>query len=110
MINDVMQGTPAAKTRGPAMPGSPRVALEQARVHVLVKQGLAGPGMSSVLDVVEATGGIYGTAPTCYLSCAARIPGFRLADLDEELYTRRSVVRLRGVRGMAYIEPLDLVP
>ncbi|WP_119729781.1 winged helix DNA-binding domain-containing protein [Thermomonospora amylolytica] len=86
------------------------VSLAQARAHVLVKQGLAGKGLGSVLEAVDATGGIYGTAPTCYLSCAARIPSFRLADLDRELYSERSVVRLRAMRGMAYIEPLPLLP
>jgi hypothetical protein len=77
---------------------------------VLVEQGLAGDGLDGVLDAVLATAGIYGTAPTCYLSCAARVRDFRVADLDEELYAKRSVVRLRCMRGMAYIEPLDLLP
>jgi len=77
---------------------------------VLVKQGLAGEGLNAVMDAVVATAGIYGTAPTCYLSCAARVRDFRLAALDEELYAKRSLVRLRCMRGMAYIEPLDLLP
>lgn len=78
---------------------------------MLRKQGLAGDGLSGVMDAVIATAGVYGTAPTCYLSCAARVGDFRLADLDEELYVRRSVVRLRCMRGgMSYIEPLDLLP
>lgn len=92
------------------MSGMVSVSVQRARAHVLVKQGLAGPGLSSVSAAVEATGGIYGTAPTCYLSCAARIPGFRIADLDKELYAERSLVRLRCVRGMAYIQPLELLP
>ncbi|HEX6678722.1 MAG TPA: winged helix DNA-binding domain-containing protein [Actinomycetes bacterium] len=87
-----------------------KVSLAQARAHVLVKQGLAGDGLGGVLDALAATAGIYGTAPTCYLSCAARIKGFRIAQLDEELYAKRSVVRLRCMRGMSYIEPLDLLP
>ncbi|SEF50382.1 Winged helix DNA-binding domain-containing protein [Thermomonospora echinospora] len=86
------------------------VSVGQARAHVLRKQGLAGDGLKSVPAAVDATGGVYGTAPTCYLSCAARIPGFQVADLDHELYTERSVVRLRAMRGMAYIEPLALLP
>lgn len=86
------------------------VPLAQARAHVLVKQGLAGDGLDGVMDAVVATAGVYGTAPTCYLSCAARIGEFRVADLDEQLYGRRSVVRLRCMRGMSYIEPLDLLP
>ncbi len=87
------------------------VPLAQARAHVLVKQGLAGDGLDGVMDAVVATAGIYGTAPTCYLSCAARVRDFRIAQLDEELYAERSVVRLRCMRGgMSYIEPLDLLP
>ena len=46
----------------------PKVPLAQARAHVLVKQGLAGDGLGGVLDALVATAGIYGTAPTCYLS------------------------------------------
>jgi hypothetical protein len=82
----------------------------RATAHVLGKQGLAGRRLPTVLDAVTATAGLYGTAPTCYLSCAARVDGFRLADLDRELYTDRSVARLRCVRGMAYIQPLELTP
>ncbi len=93
------------------MSAAPVVPLTQARAHVLVRQGLAGEGLGSVMDAVVATAGIYGTAPTCYLSCVARVRDFRLAALDEELYAKRSIVRLRCMRGgMAYIEPLDLLP
>ena len=92
------------------MAAPPQVPLAQARAHVLAKQGLAGDGLDGVLDAVAATAGIYGTAPTCYLSCAARVRGFRIAQLDEELYAKRSVVRLRCMRGMSYVEPLDLLP
>ena len=92
------------------MSAAPVVPLARARAHVLVKQGLAGEGLATVVDAVVATAGIYGTAPTCYLSCVARVRDFRLTALDEELYAKRRVVRLRCVRGMAYIEPLDLLP
>ena len=93
------------------MPTAPAVPPARARAYVLRKQGLAGEGLATVMDAVTATAGVYATAPTCYLSCAARVRGFRLADLDEELYAKRRVVRLRCMRGgMAYVEPLDLVP
>jgi hypothetical protein len=93
-----------------AMTAAAEVPLALARAHALAKQGLAGEGLPAVMDAVLATAGIYGTAPTCYLSCAARVRDFRLAALDEELYRRRSVVRLRCMRGMAYTEPLELLP
>ena len=84
--------------------------MERARAYVLGKQGLAGARLPTTADAVVGTAGIYGTAPTCYLSAAARVDGFRLADLDAELYGKRSMVRLRCMRGMAYIEPLELLP
>jgi hypothetical protein len=92
------------------MSAAPSIPLARARAHVLVKQGLAGKDLDTVMDAVTATAGIYGTAPTCYLSCAARVCDFRLAALDQELYAKRSAVRLRCMRGMAYIEPLELLP
>ena len=60
--------------------------------------------------MIDATAGVYGTAPTCYLACAARRDGFRVGDLDRELYERRSLVRLRAMRGSAYIEPAEALP
>lgn len=84
--------------------------LDRARAFVLAKQGLgASGGPGDVLGVIEATAGVYGTAPTCYLACAARLEGFRVADLDRELYEHRSLVRLRCMRGSAYVEPVDAV-
>jgi uncharacterized protein (DUF2267 family) len=85
--------------------------LDRARAFVLAKQGLgAAPGPADVLGVVEATGGVYGTAPTCYLACAARLTGFRVEHLDAELYEHRSLVRLRCMRGSAYVEPAGALP
>ena len=86
------------------------VPVARARAHVLAKQGLAGARLPAVPDAVTATAGIYGTAPTCYLSAVARVAGFALADLNAELYDKRSMVRLRCMRGMAYIEPIELLP
>jgi hypothetical protein len=85
------------------------VPVARARAHVLAKQGMAVARLPAAADAVVATAGIYGTAPTCYLSAAARVRNFRLADLDALLYDKRSVIRLRCVRGMAYIEPVELV-
>jgi hypothetical protein len=84
--------------------------LAQARAFVLAKQGLSGAGLKHVYDATLATAGVYATAPTCYLSYAARVKGFRLADLDEELYRRRRLVRLRCMRGSSYIEPVEALP
>ncbi len=91
------------------MPEPTPVPMARARAHVLAKQGLGVTRLPAVADAVVATAGIYGTAPTCYLSTAARAANFRLADLDALLYDKRSLIRLRCMRGMAYIEPVELV-
>jgi len=91
-------------------PGGPVVSLAQARAFVLSKQGLSGVGHKSVYDATLSTAGVYSTAPTCYLSYAARVKGFRLADLDQELYEKRRLVRLRCMRQSAYIEPAEALP
>ncbi len=96
--------------KGSGIVQGPAVSLAQARAFVVVKQGLGGVGCKSVYDATLATAGVYSTAPTCYLSYAARVEGFRLAHLDEELYERRRLVRLRCMRQSAYIEPIEALP
>lgn len=54
--------------------------------------------------------GIYGSAPTCYLSMLARIDGFTRADLDTALYRDRSLVRVRAMRYSVHMLPHDLLP
>jgi hypothetical protein len=62
-----------------------------------------------VEGAVRLAGGLYSTAPTSYLSCAARIPGFRRIDLDRALYVDRSLVRMAALRGSGFLIPLDMV-
>ena len=61
---------PARHGSGPGLP----VELGQAGAFVLGKQGLAGRGLGGLDQAVQTTAGVYGTAPTCYLSFAARCP------------------------------------
>lgn len=82
-----------------------QITLEQARAWALRRQGLAGPGLPGVGEATEATCGVYSSSPTCYLTYAARVPGFRRADLDRELFAERTLARLRCFHGMAYIVP-----
>jgi len=51
-----------------------------------------------VLRAVTDCVGVYGTAPTCYLSLLARIDGFELAHLDRALYVDRTLLRVRAQR------------
>lgn len=63
----------------------------------------------SVEEAVEAAAGIYSTAPTSYLSFAARVPGFTSADLDRALYEDRTLVRRASLRGSAFLIPIDRI-
>jgi DNA glycosylase AlkZ-like len=63
----------------------------------------------TVEHVVVEAGGIYSTAPTSYLSLAARIPGFVKDDLDRALYRDRSLVRLSVLRGSGFLVPLEMI-
>lgn len=58
-------------------------------------------------DLVSVTGAVIGwhaTDPaTPYLSLWSRIPGFRTADLDRELYEKRSLVKYLAMRRTLWL-------
>ena len=62
-----------------------------------------------VVDCVVGTAGLYGTAPTCYLSLAARVQGFSKSDLDDVLYTERGLIRTRALRGSQFMIPIGMI-
>lgn len=79
--------------------------------HLLRKQHLAGGDDAPLLDVVEDLVGLHGTAATSpYLSLHARLERFSRADLDGALYERRSLVRLKAMRGTVFVFTHDLAP
>jgi uncharacterized protein YcaQ len=45
-----------------------------------------------------------------YLSLFARVPGFSRDMLDEEMYVRKSLVRIRCMRNAMHILPRDMLP
>ncbi|MEX1091637.1 MAG: winged helix DNA-binding domain-containing protein [Acidimicrobiia bacterium] len=63
----------------------------------------------SVKDAVEAAAGIYSTAPTSYLSFAARVHGFVADDLDQALYRDRTLVRMGALRGSGFLIPVERI-
>jgi hypothetical protein len=95
-----------------AVPYTGSVPLAVAAAFVLGKQGLAGalPEDGDVAAAVQAAAGVYATAPTCYLSCAARLPGSPIEAFDAAAHGERSLVLLRAMRGSAYAVPLDVLP
>jgi hypothetical protein len=83
----------------------------QVDAHVLRRQHLA-PGVPDydVVRLVKDISGLYAaSALTPYLSLLARAPNFKREQLDEELYTRRTLGRIRCMRKVIYILPIDLL-
>ena len=64
---------------------------------------------SELVATVDATVGIYGTAPTCYLSALARLPGFVATTLTRAIEQDRSLVRARLMRNSVHAVPHDLL-
>jgi hypothetical protein len=79
---------------------------------LLRKQHLSpGSGISDPVQVARDIGGLHNTGPsTPYLSLFCRVPGFTRAMLDEEMYVRKSLVRIRCMRNTMHVLPRDLVP
>jgi hypothetical protein len=64
--------------------------------------------------VVQAARDLVGLHATVaanpYLHLFVRLPGFTRPALDHELYERRSLARVRCMRGTLFLLPLDLLP
>jgi hypothetical protein len=72
--------------------------VEERRARLARRHFLAGPA-GSIDGVVADLVGLHTTDPaTPYLSLWARLPGFAVADLDAELYERRTLVKHLAMR------------
>jgi len=72
--------------------------VEERRARLARRHFLAGSA-DSIDGVVTALVGLHATDPaTPYLSLWARLPGFTVADLDAELYVRRTLVKHLAMR------------
>ncbi len=65
------------------------------------------PRSAPIESMVERAVGIYGSAPTCYLSALARLPSLTIAALDRALETDRTLVRVRAMRYSVYTFPRE---
>ncbi len=63
-----------------------------------------------VEDVLDASLGIYASQPTGNLELLARLDRYAPADLDRVMLESRSAVRLRTLRGSAFLIPTGLLP
>jgi hypothetical protein len=65
----------------------------------------------SVLDATRSIVCLHATDPaTVYLSAWARVEGMTIADLDEALYDRRSLVKHLAMRRTLFVFPRDTLP
>lgn len=77
--------------------------------HHLLNRTETGSG--SLVDVADDVVGLHATIPaTPYLSLHERIRRFDSTDLDDALYGRRSLVRLKAMRGTVFVVSRRLAP
>jgi hypothetical protein len=88
--------------------------LDQVNFFVLYKQHLAEESRGENGEIVRIAGDIGGLhatgAATPYLSLFARMKDFSREQLDGELYSKRTLGKVRGVRGTVYIHPREVLP
>lgn len=77
-----------------------------ARHHLMKRTGAAG-----IVQVADDVVGLHATSPTTpYLSLHERILGFGFADLEDAVYERRDLVRLKAMRGTVFLLSRRLAP
>lgn len=75
---------------------------------MLDRQHLAAPG-PSIEQVAGDLVGLHSSDPaTVYLALYNRLAGFRVADLEDALYERRTLTRILGMRRTLFVAPRDL--
>lgn len=89
-----------------------RIELDRVNHFVLRKQHLVrSPDSASVEQIVRDIGGLHATSPTTpYLSLFARMDSFTRDQLDEALYVRKTLGKIRCVRKTVYVLPRDMIP
>ena len=82
--------------------------MAERRARLAARHHLAAPApdvASAAADLV----GLHSSDPvSVYLSAWSRVRGFEVADLEDALYVRRSVVRVLGMRRTMFVVPRDL--
>ena len=90
-----------------------RIGLEEINQFVLRKQHLAEDSKAESKYLVQIVKDICGlhaqVASTPYLSLWNRINDFQKEELSQELYERRTLVKIWGMRGTLHIIPTDHV-
>jgi hypothetical protein len=85
---------------------------DKANRLVLAKQHLTADSKTTdIVRVVKDVGGLHATSSTTpYLSLFARSTMFEKSDLEDELYRKRTLGRIRCVRRTIYVHTRDMIP
>lgn len=75
---------------------------------VFVRSSRCMTGRNDLLTVVDQSVGLYGTAPTCYLSALARMPDVTLDEFSRAI-ADRTLVRVRAMRYSVHTFPVELL-
>ena len=88
------------------------IALDDINKFLLYKQYLTERTKTlNVIELIKDIAGLHATIPmTPYLSLFARINGFTKERLDEELYVKKQLGKIRSIRKTLYIFPRELIP
>ena len=85
-----------------------QVDLAERRRRLLVRHHLAAPA-SAVEQVANDLVGLHSSDPaTVVLAARARLDPFIVADIEDALYERRSMLRMLAMRRTMFVVPLDL--
>ena len=88
-----------------------RVSTEERRARLGLRHRLAPETRATEpLDAARSVVALHSSdAATVFLSTRARTTGFAVHDLERELYERRSLVRMLGMRRTLWVVPRELV-
>ena len=90
------------------MPAVRHIDADERRRRLLVRHHLARPA-ATVEQVAADLVGLHSTDPaTVVLSLRARLDPFAVADLEDALYERRTLLRMLAMRRTMFVVPLDL--
>jgi len=89
-----------------------QISLEQVNQFVLRKQHLTEDSKSNdIIQVARDLVGLHATIPTTpYLSLLARTFDFQKAFLEDELYVKKTLGKIRCMRTTVHIVPKDMIP
>ena len=86
--------------------------IDQVNKFILFKQHLSeNSKINDIVQISEDLIGLQSTGPTePYLNLLVRTRNFKKQDLDTQLYDKRSLGKIRGMRKSMFILPTPLIP